>query len=52
MQNSLFKFEHKCLLEVCVHIMMKNPPSVFFLNPYFKIPFLKSGCSEIPVRMT
>ncbi len=49
MQNSLFKlFEHKCVLEVCD----KNPPSVFFLNPYFKILFLKSGCSEIPVRMT
>ncbi len=37
MQNSLFKlFEHKCVLEVCVHIhpiTLKN---------------LKSGCSEIP----
>ncbi len=55
MQNSLYKlFEHKCVLEVCVHIhpiMIKIHP-VFFLNPYFKIPFLKSGCSEIPVRMT
>ncbi len=38
MQNSLFKlFEHKCVLEVCVHIdpiMIKIHP-VFFLNPYF-----------------
>ncbi len=44
-------FEHKCVLEVCVHIhpIIKNPPSVF-LNPYFKIPFLKSGWSEIPVE--
>ncbi len=54
MQNSLYKlFEHKCVLEVCVHIhpiMIKIHP-VFFLDPYFKIPFLKSGCSEIPVRM-
>ncbi len=24
----------------------------FFLNPYFKISFLKSDCAEIPVRMT
>ncbi len=24
----------------------------FFLNPYFKTSFLKSGCSEVPVRMT
>ncbi len=33
---------------MCVYIhpiMIKNPPSVFFKNPYFKIPFLKSGCS-------
>ncbi len=54
MQNSLYKlFEHKCVLEVCTHPSYndKNPPSVF-LNPYFKIPCLKSGCSEIPVRMT
>ncbi len=44
----------KCVLEVCVHIqpiMIKIHP-VFFLNPHFKIPFLKSGCSEVPVRMT
>ncbi len=43
----------KCVMEVCVHInpiMIKIHP-VFFLNPYFKILFLKSGCSEIPVRM-
>ncbi len=55
MQNSLYKlFEHKCVLEVCVHIhpiMIKIHP-VFFFNPYFKIHFLKSGCSEVPVRMT
>ncbi len=45
---------HICLiinvLEVCTHFYIyndKNPPSVFF----FQIPFLKSGCSEIPVRM-
>ncbi len=47
-------FKHKCVLEVCVHIqpvMIKIHP-VFFFNPYFKIPFLKSGCSESPVRMT
>ncbi len=40
MQNSLYKlFEHKCVLEVCVHInpiMIKKTPSGF-LNPYFKI---------------
>ncbi len=56
MRNLLYKlFKHKCVFEVCLHIhpiMIKNPPSVFFLNPYFKIPFLKPGCSEIPVRMT
>ncbi len=55
MQNSLYKlFEHKSVLEVCTHPSYnnKNPPSVFFLNPYFKILFLKSGYSEIPVRMT
>ncbi len=57
MQNSLYKlFEHKCVLEVCVHIhpiMLKiHPVFLFlFLNPYFKILFLKSGCSEIPVRI-
>ncbi len=52
MQNSLYKlFEHKCVLEVYPSYNDKNPPSVFFLNPYFKILFLKSGCSEIPVRM-
>ncbi len=55
MQNSLFNlFEHKCVLEVCVHIhpiMLKIHSVFFFLNPCFKIPFLKSGCSESPVRM-
>ncbi len=40
MQNSLLKlFEHKCVLEVCVHHITshndKNPPSDFF----FKSPF-------------
>ncbi len=53
MQNSLYMlFEHKCVLEVCVHInpiMIKTHP-VFFFIPYFKISFLKSGCSEVPVR--
>ncbi len=54
MQNSIFKlFEHKCVLEVCVHIhpiMIKiHPVFFFFFYPYVKIPFLKSGCSEIPV---
>ncbi len=51
MLNSLFKlFECKCVLEVCVHI---HPIMIcFFLNPYFKILFLKSGCSESPVSMT
>ncbi len=57
MQNSLYKlYVFTCVLEVCVHIhpiMIKiHPVFFFFLNPYFKIPFLKSGCSEIPVRMT
>ncbi len=55
MQNSLYKlFEHKCVLEVCVHIhpIMIKIHLVFFFNPYFKIAFLKSDCSEIPVRMT
>ncbi len=46
MQNSLYVlFEHKCVLEVCVHIhpiMIKIHPVVFK-----KIPFLKSGCSEV-----
>ncbi len=43
-------FEHKCVLEVCVHIH----PIIIKIHPvdFFKIPFLKSGCSEIPVRMT
>ncbi len=52
MQNSLYKlFEHKCVLEVCVHIhpIMIKIHLVFF---FFKIPFLKSGRSKIPVRMT
>ncbi len=49
MQNSLYKlFEHKCVLEVCVHIH----PIIIKIHPvFFKIPFLKSGCSKIPVRM-
>ncbi len=34
-----------CVGSVCTHPSYndKNPPSVFFFNPYFKIPFLKSG---------
>ncbi len=39
----------------CVHIhpiIIKVHPVFFFLNPGFKIPFLQSGCSESPVRMT
>ncbi len=53
MQNSLYKlFEHKGMLEniliagsVFIHpIMIQIHPVFFFLNPYFKIPFLKSGC--------
>ncbi len=50
MQNSLYKlFEHKSMLEnnfgsVFIHpIMIKIHPVFFFLNSYFKIPFLKSG---------
>ncbi len=54
MQNSLYKlFEHKCVLEVCVHIhpiIIKIHP-VFFLNPYFKISFLKS-CSSVQAPPT
>ncbi len=54
MQNSLYKLiEHKCVLEVCVRIhpiMIKSTQCFFY--PYFKIAFLKSDCSEIPVRMT
>ncbi len=38
MQNSLFKlFEHKCVLEVCVHIhliMIKIHPVVFLKSPF------------------
>ncbi len=44
MQNSLLKlFEHKCVLEVCVHIhpiMIKiHPVFFFFLIPILKSPF-------------
>ncbi len=50
---TLYKlFEHNCVLEVCVHthrIMMTIHPVFFYTH--FKIPFLKSGCSEILVRM-
>ncbi len=61
MQNSLYNlFEHKRVLEVCVHIhpiMIKIHPVFFFLIPILKSSFLKkkilkSGYSEIPVRMT
>ncbi len=53
MQNSLYKlFEHKYVLEVSIHpIMVQIQPVFFFFYPCFKIPFLKSGCSESPVRM-
>ncbi len=55
LQNSHYKlFEHK-LLEVCVHIhpmmIIIHQCFILFFNPYFKIPFLKSGCSEILIRM-
>ncbi len=43
MQNSLYKlFEHKCELEVCVHIhpiMIKIHPVFFFKIPIIKYPF-------------
>ncbi len=57
MQNSLYKlFEHKCVLEVCVHIhpiMIKIHP-VFFFIPILKCPssnqavlrFLSERCSS------
>ncbi len=48
-------FEHKCVLKVYVHIhpiIIKIHSVFFFINPCFKISFLKSGCSEISVRMT
>ncbi len=44
-QNSLYKlFEHKCVLEVCVHIhpIMIQIHPVIFLNPHFKIPLALS----------
>ncbi len=31
-------------------IMIKIHPVFIVFNPYFKMPFLKSGCSEIPVK--
>ncbi len=40
-----------CLVWVHIHPIMIKIPPVFFLNPYFKILFLRSSCSEIPVRM-
>ncbi len=42
-----------CVGSVCTHPSYndKNLPSVFFLNPYFKILSLKSDCSEVPARM-
>ncbi len=36
------KFEHKCVGSVCAHPSYNNTNP-----PYFKILFLKSGCSEI-----
>ncbi len=39
MQNSHFKlFEHKCVLEVCVHIH----PIMIQIHPVFFLPILKS----------
>ncbi len=41
---------------MCVHIHIYNYIYIYIyiyiFYPYFKTPFLKSGCSEIPVRMT
>ncbi len=55
MQNALINlFEHEFVLEVYVHshpIVIKIHSVFFFFYPCFKIPFLKSGCSESPVRM-
>ncbi len=49
MQNSLYKlFEHKCVLEVCVHIhpiMIKIHP-VFFLNPLSQIKLFWDSCQN------
>ncbi len=54
MQNSLFKlFEHKCVLEVCVHIhpiMIKLHPVFFFkslfLNPLSQIRLFREPCQN------
>ncbi len=50
MQNSLFKlFEHKYVLEVCVHIhpiMIKIHPVFFFLNPLSQIRLFWDSCQE------
>ncbi len=50
MQNSLKKlFEHKCVLEVCVHIhpIMIKKHSVFFLIPILKSPFSNQGVLRV-----
>ncbi len=39
-----------CVGNVCTHPSYNDKK--YLLNPYFKIPFLKSGCSEIHVRIT
>ncbi len=43
-----------CVGSVCTHPSYndKNPPSGFLKIPIFKIPFLKSGCSEIDTWVT
>ncbi len=55
MQNSLYKlFEHKCVLKLCIYIhpIMLKTISGFFFYPYFKTPFLKSGCSQNDVALS
>ncbi len=55
MQNSLYKlFEHKCVLEVCVHIhpiMIKTHPMFFLLrglyDAFLKIIILCIWCNRI-----
>ncbi len=44
--NVCWKFVYTSIL------WWKKFTECFIFNPYFKIPFLKSGCSEVPVRMT
>ncbi len=37
---------------MCTHPSYNDTKSTqcFYLNPYFKIHFIKSGCSEVPIR--